>query len=342
MRPGLGLGLALRLRVAAAPAGPRGVLGVCSAAMRGTLVVLVSALLSASALGCDSKASASDPQSAALRAEQRSKEYESCGASLHCAEGLRCFEHECRRSARSTVGDYYAATGAAARAKGDHTAAIAAYASALAQYDAEKIGLPPDVDCAYGGALAAAKAKKEHAELGARVLHRCVLAVTAGSPLRAKAIAELATLTDAGLDPLLLGAQKTADLYLTKAPARPATEKLVVTITATPQPAKSMALISEALGTPDLKRALISCWEQYNTASKKLALAAAVSFKSAYIPPEYDDEYGRYILKFDPPVALPPGPEATADACVRQIVEPALGPLKIRESFTTRLAVTIK
>ena len=32
--------------------------------------------------------------------------------------------------------------------------------------------LPPDVDCEYGTTLAAARAKKEQAELAARVLHR--------------------------------------------------------------------------------------------------------------------------------------------------------------------------
>ena len=59
-------------------------------------------------------------------------------------------------------------------------AAIDSYNRALGHYDSEKIGLPPDVDCAYGAALAAGKQKKEHAELAARVLHRCILAVPVG------------------------------------------------------------------------------------------------------------------------------------------------------------------
>ena len=121
--------------------------------MRGTLVC---ALLSLAA-ACDSKATASDPQSAGTRPEQKSKEYESCGASLHCADNLRCFEQVCRRTARSAVGDYHAAAGAAARQKGEHEAAITSYDAALKQYAAEKLEVPPEIDCGYGAALAGAK-----------------------------------------------------------------------------------------------------------------------------------------------------------------------------------------
>jgi hypothetical protein len=305
--------------------------------MRGTLVVLLFAL------GCDSKATATDPQGAAPRPERLSKEYESCGASMHCGESLRCLSNSCARPARSVVGDYYAAVGLLASTQGEHEAAIAAYASALGQYDAEKVALPPDVDCAYGAALAAGRATRRHAELGARVLHRCVLAVPAGSQLREDAIGWLARLGgESGLDPLLLGASKTADLYLTKGAARPATDKLTISVTATPQPAKSFTLLTEKFGEADLRNALVACWEQYHGASKKNVLQATVGFKSGYVAAEYEDEPGRYVLKFDPPVALPPGPEATADACVRAIVEPAVKTLKISESFTTKLTVTVK
>src|SRR5215470_10946146 len=136
--------------------------------------VLLAAALAA--VGCDSRATASDP--AGGRAEQKSKEYESCAASMQCQDELRCFDHACRRTARSNVGDYYAALGAQQRARGDYEAAIASYAAALAQYEAEHVkNIPvPDIDCAYGAALAAGKQKHEHAELAARVLHRCILA----------------------------------------------------------------------------------------------------------------------------------------------------------------------
>jgi hypothetical protein len=293
------------------------------------------------AAGCDSKATASDPQGAGAGAEQKSKEYESCGASLHCRDELRCFDQMCRRTARSTVGDYFAAVGAAQRAKGDHEGAIAAYASALGHYDAEKLPLPPDVDCAYGGALAAGKASKDHAELGARVLHRCVLAAPVGSALRDRALVELATLGDAGLDPLLLGAPKTADLYLTKGPTKPATDKLTVAFTATPQP-KAMAKISDALGAPDVRAALVACWDAYNSASKKDAMTVTIGVKSSYLAPEYEDEAGAFVLKLEPSLLAAGSPEGAADACVRQTLEATLKAAKVPEAFATKLGVTIK
>lgn len=291
--------------------------------------------------GCDSKATASDPQSATPRAEAKSREYESCGASMHCADDLRCFDQTCRRASRSTVGDYYAALGATARGRGDNEAAIAAYTSALGHYDSEKLSLPPDVDCAYGGALAAARSSKESARLAARVLHRCVLAAPVGSPIRDKALTELATLHEAGLDPLLIGAPKLADLYLTKGPSKPATDKLSVAVNATPAP-KNFSLIVGKLGEPDIRGALIACWDQYHAAAKKDVMTASVGVKSRYQGSEYEDEPGRYVLSYEPAVAMPAGPEATADACVRQIVEPALKTLKLNENFTSKLTVTVK
>ncbi len=305
--------------------------------MRGTLIVLLFAL------GCDSKATASDPQSAAPRPEQKSKEYESCGASMHCAENLRCIGNQCLRTTRSVVGDYLGVVGFLASKQNDHATSIASYASALAQYDAEKIPLPPDVDCAYGAALAAGRANKEHAELAARVLHRCVLATPVGSEARWAALGSLAQLgMESGLDPLLLGATKTADIYLTKGAARPSTDKLTVAVTATPQPVKTFPLMTEKLAEPQLRTALLACWEQFHTAARKDVMQATIGFKSGYVAPEYEDEPGRFVLKFDPPIALPPGPEASADACVRGIVEPAVKTLKIMEGFTTKLTVTVK
>jgi hypothetical protein len=304
--------------------------------------LFATAIAVASWTGCDTRATASDP--AGGRAEQRSREYESCSASVQCLDDLRCFDHACRRTTRSTVGDYYAAAGALARSRGDLEGAIAAYAQALGHYDAEKIALPPDVDCAYGAALAAARSKKDHAELGAHVLHRCVLAAPVGSRLREQALAELATLADAGLDPVLLGANKIADLYLTKAPARPAADKLTVSIAPTPVPAaKSYVQIPDKLAEADLRAALVACWEAYNAASRKDTLTVTVGLKSVYIPSEYEDEPGTVAVKFDPPAALPHGsPEVAAEACVRQIVEPAIKGLKLTDAFATRLAISIK
>lgn len=305
------------------------------ACVAAALLAIPGALLGA----CDSKATASDPQ-AGGRAEQKSREYESCSASLHCADDLRCFDNTCRRSARSAVGDYYAAVGAAARARGEADAAIAAYAQALGQYEAEKVagGVPPELDCAYGAALAAGKAKKSTAELAARVLHRCVLTVPAGSALRTQAFAQLATLADSGLDPIVLGAGKTADLYLSKAPAAPATDKLAITVAATPQPAKSFPAIQAALTGPAVRPALVACWEAAYTATKKNALTATVALKSSWVESEEYEDAGRFVLRVEP---APAGADAGA-ACVRQVVEPALKALKLNERFTVSLALTIK
>lgn len=303
---------------------------------------LVFAVALAAVAGCDTRATASDPPSS--RGEQRSREYESCGGTAQCQDELRCLEHVCRRAVRSTVGDYHAAAGALARNRGDVEGAIASYAHALAQYDAEKVALPPDLDCAYGAALGAGRANKEHAELAARVLHRCVLAVPAGSRLREQALAELAALSEVGLDPLLLGASKLADLYITKAAIRPSSDRLTVVLAATPTPTgKSYALIPEKLGAPEIRSALIACWDAFSKASKKDALTVSIGVKVSFLPSDYEDEPGTFPVKLEPPAALPAGsPEAAADACVRQVVEPAIKGLKLSDAFSTRLAIAIK
>jgi hypothetical protein len=306
--------------------------------MRPAFAIAVS--IACGTAGCDSRATASDP--GAGRADQKSREYESCAASVQCQDELRCFDQTCRRTARSTVGDYYAAAGALARSRGELEAAIAAYAQALGHYDAEKIALPPDVDCAYGAALAAARRNKEHAELGARVLHRCALAVPAASRLREQALADLATLGDAGLDPVLLGAGKLADLYLTRSPARPSTDKLAITTTATPPPtAKSYQVIPDKLGQAEMRSGLVACWEAYNAATHKDALTVTIGLKTVFTPSDYEDEPGTFAVRFDP-AAPGAGPDAAAEGCVRQVVEPAIKSLKLTDAFTTRLALTIK
>jgi len=291
------------------------------------------------AAGCDTRATASDPGG---RSDQKSREYESCAASAQCQDELRCFDHTCRRMARSTVGDYYAAAGAYARGRGDLEAAITSYAQALAHYDADKLGLPPDVDCAYGAALAAARSNKDHAELGARVLHRCVLAVPAGSRLRDQALGVLAQLGEVGLDPVLLGAGKLADRYLTRAPQRPAADKLAISVAPAPVPAgKSFPQIPDRLASAELRPALVACWEAYSAATRKDALTVTIGLRSVYAPSEYEDEPGTFTVKLDPP-APGGGPDAAADACVRQVVEPAIRSLKITDAFTTKLALTVK
>jgi hypothetical protein len=305
---------------------------------RAALAIAVAAAIA----GCDSRAKASDPQGG--RAESKSKEYESCGASMHCQDDLRCFDQTCRRTARSTVGDYYAALGTQLRTKGELTGAVDAFNKALGHYDSEKIALPPDIDCEYGTTLAAARAKKEQAELAARVLHRCVLAVPSGSVLRERALADLALLTESGLDPLALGRTQLADVYLTRAAQKPSSDRLSVTVNASPAvDKKTYALIPERLAQADIKAALVACWESYSQATRKEALSVTVGVASKYYPSEYEDEPGKYTTKIEPAVAMPAGPEASADQCVRAAVEPAIkGVAGIRDGFATKLTITIK
>jgi hypothetical protein len=299
------------------------------------------ALLVCAVAGCDSRAKASDPQA---RAESKSKEYESCGASLHCQDDLRCFDNTCRRTVRSNVGDYFAALGAQQLAKSETEGAIDSYNRALGHYQSEKIDLPPDVDCAYGAALAAGKQKKEHAELAARVLHRCILAVPVGSMLRDRALAQLAGVSEAGLDPLALGRTQLADVYLTRGPQKPSSDKVGVAFTASPPiDKKTYHFLPERLGEADMKNALVACWEQYNNATHKDTLAVTVGVKVSYLASEYEDEPGTFSTKLEPAVAMPAGPEATADQCVRAAVEPAIKDLKtLRDAFATKLTITIK
>ncbi len=302
----------------------------------------IALLLVVALVGCDTKA-----KSDTARPENKSKEYESCGTTSHCDGDLRCLDHVCRRTARSTVGDYFAAVGAAAKARGDGEAAVTAYAAALGHYDSEKLALPPDVDCAYGGALAAAgKTKKEHAELGARVLHRCLLAAPVGGALRDRALADLASLADAGLNPLALGGSKLADLYLTAAPvAPPPSGPMGVTVTASPTPTgKSFELVTDKLAEADTKAALIACATTYLANTKKDALVAVVGVKVAYIPSQYDDEDGHFAIAIDPPSPMPAGtPEASADTCVHSVVDPSIKGLSgVRDNFATKLTITIK
>jgi hypothetical protein len=301
--------------------------------MRAALALL--ALLAA----CDTKAKASDPQSRV----EKARELESCSTSAQCGDELRCFDRECRRTARSTVGDYFAALGANARGKGDVEAAIDAYSRALGHYDTEKLAAPPDVDCAYGAALAAGKANKQHAELGARVLHRCLLAVPVGSSLRLQALADLATLADAGLDPLALGRTQLADVYLTRDSA-PSSDKLNVTYAAVPVPTvKSYQGVTDALNAPEVKSALVACWQAYNNAAHKDTLVDAITIKGAYSPSQYEDETGSFAMKVDPPTAQPAGtPDAAADVCVRGVVEPVLKNVQVHDAFQTRLTITVK
>ena len=303
------------------------------------------ALLSASmialalaAAGCDSKATASGPT--VIPPERMSKELESCAATSDCGEGLRCLDQACQREARSTVGDFLAVRGARALADGDVGAAILAYTEAAAEYERQKLTVPPDLDCAQGRALVAARAQKDKAELAARLLHRCLLAMPPGGHLRTSALASLAELDRSGFDAHQLARPQLADVYLTRAPSKPDSGSLTVTISPEPMPkGKSWPIIADRLGKPDVKAALLSCWDAAYAAHEQRELAVKVALKGLYIASEYEDEPGKFTLTAEPAA----GGDADSAACVKAAILAPIPELKaLREGFVTALAVTVK
>lgn len=274
---------------------------------------------------CDTRA---QPAAAAaggpvLDPDRMSKELETCGRTADCAEGLRCFEATCQRTDRQIAGDYQAALGANKRDGGDIAGALEAYAEAVKAYD----GKPPvDIDCAYGSVLADERTDKEKAELAARVLHRCVEASPAGSPMRELALREIAELDSVGFDPVHLAKAEPADVYLSRAAAAPKTANLAVTVAASPEPpasAKSWAAVQD--GIKAARDPLVACWQVGFSTSHQAALTVGVPVKSSYHDSGYDDEPGYYTIVVDPKAAPPAN---DAERCVREAVGNVLKAVK--------------
>jgi len=301
------------------------------------------AVAAAVAAGCDARA---NTHAAPARADLKSKELESCAATMDCLDGLRCFEQVCRRTDRSVVGDFKAAIAQRAEASGDLEAALTAYADAIARYGSDNLKVPVEIDCAYGRALIRGKANRERAELAARVLHRCLQATPVGSSLRAITLANLADLVELGLDPEHLASPNAADVFLSKSPAAPVTSKLTVGVSAEPTPSgKSWAAVSARLGAADLRPAMVKCWETYYAATHTPQLAVSINIKAKFVAdPDYPDdpESGRFTVQMDNASGAT-GPDAAADACVRAAIEPVLKKAEgVREQFATRLTLTIQ
>ncbi|MCA9677780.1 MAG: hypothetical protein H6709_08665 [Kofleriaceae bacterium] len=299
--------------------------------------ILVAGL--ASAAGCDSSAQTSSASASGAAAGGRlAKEHESCGTTAHCEADLRCYDQECRRTNRSTLGDYQAALGAHRRATGDLPGALTAYADALKAYEADSLEVPADVDCAYGGALADARADKERAELAARVLHRCLNGAPPGSSLRTAALTALAQLDEVGLDPVHIAKEQAADLYLTRAPARPRTDDLTIEVTAAP-PVTAKGWPETQAAIVGARAALLPCWEASFDATKAPTLEVALPMRAKYQPSDYDDEPGKYLTGIDPKA---PAAASEAETCVRDTVTAAMKTVKGDGSWTAIVTVSIK
>src|SRR5207302_9521510 len=125
----------------------------------------------------------------------------------------------------------------------------------------------------------------------------------AGGALRDKALADLAMLADAGLEPLAIGRPTETDVYLGGGGSfKPATDKLAVAVGASPTPTtKGYLALGDKLNESGNKDALIACWQAYNGATKKDALVVNIAVKIAYAQnPDYEDE-GGWVTKIDPP-----------------------------------------
>ncbi len=300
------------------------------------IFVMVMACASLAIAACDTPAQPSAAVAGPNADPERlSREHESCGATLHCAEGLRCFAEACARTNRSTVGDYGAALGDRLREGGDLPGALAAYADALKRYDAEKLEVPVDLECGYGSALAASRTNKEHAELAARVLHRCINGSPAGSPGRKQALREMAALGEVGLDPAHLSTTEPADVYLSGAPAQPRTDALAVTVAASPEPRKGWPEIKAELEAG--RAGLVACWEAHFGATKQAVMTVAVPIKSTYKDSGYDDEPGYHASAVDPKAAPP---ASAAEGCVRDAVGAVFKTAK--GELSTTVTVTVK
>jgi len=261
--------------------------------MTRTSLCLVLAAIVTAAFACDPRAKAGSTGKGGGTGSQLSTEYESCASSLECVPGLRCADGHCRSPKTSVVGDYHAAVGKRALREGKTELAITEYGEAVNQYKADNdVDVPVALYCAQGHALAQQRRNPEYAEMAARVLHRCVLGTPNGSHLRVTALADLALLSDVGLDPLLLARAEPGDRYMTKAAKRPATDALKITVAGLATKARSYQAFTTQLAAPPARDKLVACWEVYWKASSKSSMTVSVPLKHRFYEGVYESQDG--------------------------------------------------
>jgi hypothetical protein len=272
------------------------------------------------ALGCDPSAEAT-PGSGAASSRGASGELESCGATSQCEAGLRCVDGACSPEAASVLGDYHAATGRLALERRDVNGAIERFSRAVNQYESDGLVAPAALYCEQGSALVADRMNPERAEVGARVLHRCLLRAPAGSELRRRALADLALLDELGLEPLTLNRSEPADAYLTRAPSRPPVENLAVSLEGSGTRARTFTRLVEHLESENLADKLSPCWEDYWQATYEDTLVLAVPFRYNFRLTRYED-FDRAVIVV-PDESAPSG-EGMADAyaCAVEAIAP--------------------
>lgn len=282
--------------------------------------LLIAVLLVPFGAACDQSAKATSADG--IENAQGSEEYETCSATVHCKGDLRCVDGVCRSSVTSPLGDYYAAVGERELSRENVEAAVAAYTRAVNQYKVEELPIPTDLFCAQGHALTMDRDNQENAELGARVLHRCIRDLPARSRWRNQALADLAILGDVGLDPMLLGAKDDADRYLTKAPKAPSIDKVDVQVQSNvSSSASSYTGFVQKLQSDEVRDALLPCWKAYNDSTKEKTISVTLPFKYYFYQGYYADQ-DRYKLDIKSEAPAPTTPQAIAEACVHGVIAP--------------------
>ena len=257
----------------------------CLASYPVGLAVLVLALP-----GCDPNAKANSNDRTLFAADRLSKAYESCAATSDCVEGTRCLENLCQATSNSVIGDYQAAVGARELAEGNINAAIEAYTAAVNRYKSDNVPVPASLQCALGRALASAASEPQMAEGAARALDQCLRESPVGSRLHDQALAQLAILGRAGLDPEHLGSKEPPARYMTKQAALP-TGKIVAKATGDAQKrVKSYDDFLALIETEASAARLMPCWEMNWKATKKKSLAVTVPFKNQFLQGEYEED----------------------------------------------------
>jgi hypothetical protein len=267
------------------------------------------ALLAAAGSACDPSA---ESAGGVVAQAGGSAELESCAATSQCAAGLRCIERVCTPEAASVLGDYYAATGRLALERRDTSGAIERFSRAVNQYESDGVTPPAALYCEQGHALVADRMNPERAEVGARVLHRCLLRAPPGSELRRRALADLALLDELGLEPLTLNRSEPADAYLTRAPSRPPVENLKVTLAGEGTRARTFTRFVSHLESQDLADTLSSCWKDYWQATFNDELVVSIPFRYNFRLTRHED-FDRAVIVVPDDASAPSGegmPEA--------------------------------
>ncbi len=282
---------------------------------RGRLLLVVALAACDPAVRTDSRAGA--PPSSELR----SRELETCSRSADCAGELRCIDGVCRAGRAPVLAEIQAAVGDRALAAGKSREAADAYAVAVARFEKEKVAPPVELLCSQGRALVADLG--DRGPQAARALHRCLLGAPAGSELRRRALADVATLVELGLDPQLMARAEPADDYALKAPPAPAVDALAVKVAVQSRSrAGSLKRFQRLLETrPEVKSALAGCWKAHWDATRQAEMAVTIAYRYGFDLDALDDFDHSWIRAADSQAPADP-PAAEASRCVRAAVDP--------------------